>query len=165
MRHWRENIPVLHSWPEISESLTIFPVRATVPFLVICVLFGCSSSHRGEQDETASVRVEPTTVKDNVSLVDAVIGTIDTASGIHYIIEITIRTAVPVGERPNLAEPHQRLVVRPSYRLDDSGLVDRNDLRNKRLIDVVAKKAGDSLFGKISLAKDGTWYLIDTEAR
>ena len=139
--------------------------------LVILLSSGCRSSQQEReqvsQDTTAGsklpAKAQPTVVKDNLSLIGAVIEAIDTTGGIQYIFDVELRTAVPAGEAASLAEPGQHLRVRPLYHLDDAGQVDPKNERNKRLMDAATKKAGDFLFGKISLGKNGTWYLMDTQ--
>jgi len=141
--------------------------------LVILLSSGCRSSKQETQQvsqDTASAsnlpaKGQPTVVKDNLTLIGAVIEAIDTTGGILYICDVELRTAIPVGEAASLAEPGQHLRVRPLYHLDGSGRIDPGDERNKRLTDAGTKKVGDFLFGKISLGKNGTWYLIDTELR
>lgn len=135
--------------------------------LIFSFLLGCSSSkqsnqtHQGPKD--SSQIAPPAAIKDNLSLIGAVITAIDTFEEYQYHLHIDLRTAVPEGSLESIAEPGQQLEVVPAYRLNEQGKIDMEDKRNQRLTQVRSKKVGDFLFGKISLQGNGIWYLHDRE--
>jgi hypothetical protein len=141
-------------------------------FLAFSLTVGCSISKPDEVrtiEDTLTVHRDTLSnrrvVKPNRTLIGAIILAIDTTDQPNYTVDIELRTAIPDRESDSLVEPGQRLRVVPSYKTDDRGVVDGNDERNRRLMEVRSRKVGDFLFGKITMSRDSTWYLIDTELR
>lgn len=146
-------------------------MRTIVLLSILSLSIACRSTrHVAQQNQRDSSQTaqqqggsQSTTIKDNFSLIGAVISAIDTLSEFQYTLHIHLQTALPAGSLESLAEPGQQLEVIPLYHRDESGKIDWNDVRNKRLVEVCSKKEGDFLLGKISLGKNGKWYLIDTQ--
>lgn len=140
--------------------------------LAVSLILGCSTSKletpRAVED-TLHVHRDSLSrlpvVKPNLTLIGAIILAIDTTDHPHYSVDIELRTAIPDSQSESFVEPGQQLRVVPSYKFDDRGVVDVNDERNRRLMEVRSRKVGDFLFGKITMSRDSTWYLLDTELR
>lgn len=145
------------------------PIKVFTPllFLFLTIALACSTSKDQRQqvgrDTVASHVDTPPSIVPNVTLIGAVITAIAIVDEFQYTLDVELRTAIPEGHSPSIAEPGQRVRVVPSYRLDEQRAVVMSDERNKRLMDVRSKNVGDFLLGKIVLSNDGTWYLIDTE--
>jgi hypothetical protein len=138
-------------------------------FLVLFLVFSCSTSKYDGQRNTPEAHLDtpppPSTIKPNITLIGAVITAINFIDDLQYTLEIELRTAIPERQSESYAEPGQHLQVVPSYQRNELGVVDTNDARNRRLLEVRSKGIGDFLFGKITLSNDWKWYLIDTEFR
>jgi len=108
-------------------------------------------------------RIPPATTKENVTLIGAVVESIELVDSVQFKVAIELRTAIPAGGAESIAEPGQRITVIPAYMSGEAGSLDMSNDRNKRLFDVRSLKQGDFLLGKISLSQNGKWYLIDTK--
>jgi hypothetical protein len=136
----------------------------------IGLLVGCGlardSWKDGSSDSSTAVQSSsihtPTAIKPNMSLIGAVITDIILVDEFNFRIGVELRTAVPDGQFESLAEPGQSLRLVPQFRMSDGGMIDRDDERNKRLLEIRSRGAGDFLFGKITLGQDHVWYLVDT---
>jgi len=156
-----------------------------ISLLLVFLLVSCSSrekiqerseANEGEPSAVAAhdtvevaqpepeVQPQPqvTTVKPNLSLIGAVISSIEFVDSVRYKAHIELRTAIPIGGLESIAEPGQSLVVQPAYRADGEGKIMLSDPLNRKLFEARLLKNGDFLFGKISLHQDGIWYLEDT---
>jgi hypothetical protein len=149
----------------------------SVILAVVFVLSGCSSSKTSNHDSSADTsstesqvssgaiqpHKQPTVVKDNSSLIAAIVTAIDSIDVLQFRIHLDLRTAIPAGSQESLAEPGQQIIAIPLYRKDEYGMVDMRDERNQRLGELRATKVGDSVFGTITLGHDGVWYFVDTK--
>jgi len=142
-------------------------MRLTLAALLGLLLVSCSTPRETQQDTPPPATNEPpppppsgggppppAVVKENMSLIGAVVRSIEFIDSVGYTLEAELRTAVPAGTGVSLAEPGQTLRLRPDF--------SDNEARNGRLREVRAKKEGDFLLGRIFLDKDGTWRLYDT---
>ena len=140
--------------------------------LLSIVLIGCSSADRkdslkkpdqvpSETPSTSTPPSPPAAVTQNLTLFGAVVEGIQFLDGSDYLLHLELRTALPGDNATSLAEPGQRLSVRPAFVLGDDTMPVPQDPRNLRLLEVRSLKAGDSMVGKITLGQNGTWYLID----
>ncbi|MFN0158458.1 MAG: hypothetical protein ACKVRP_10350 [Bacteroidota bacterium] len=147
-------------------------MRILFLLLLSIVVFGCSSSERQDSikkpdpppPEVPSTSVPPSppaAVTQNITLIGAVVEGIEFMGDTDYLVHLELRTAIPEDNSTSLAEPGQRITVRPAFVLDDKGKPVSGNPRNVRLLEVRALKSGDSLIGKISLGQNGTWYLFD----
>ena len=145
--------------------------------ILICLLWfaGCSGADRDTRQTGSSAAQQrgpdsitpppppgPPAIKPNLTRIGAEIISIQLIDDTDYSIEVLLNTAIPVGNSETVAEPEQKLMLRPDFARDAEGKILPNDARNKRLLEPRALKSGDPVFGKISLRQNGTWYLIDT---
>lgn len=149
---------------------TSYLISCIVAFLV---LVSTCQTTRSERAQTTVDTVQNAgessqkqmAIKPNLTLIGAIIVSVDTTDRFAYSVYVELRTAIPERRYESYAEPGQLIRIFPSYKLNEKGTVDVNDERNKRLMEVRAKKVGDFLFGKITMSSDSTWYLLDTELR
>jgi len=104
----------------------------------------------------------PAAVKENLTLIGAVVTGIELKGDNVYILHLELRTAIPLGGTASLAEPGQSLVVHSGYRKDEQGEISLSQEPNKRLHDLRSLKEGEFVLGRISLGQDGIWYIMDT---
>lgn len=115
----------------------------------------------GTSDTRPPTPPPPPAVRDNLTMMGAEVTSIKLTGDFDFELGLLLQTALPAGTGPTIAEPGQRIVVRPAFMLDESGRVAEND-RNKRLFAVRGLKVGEAVIGRIGMQQDGMWYLIDT---
>ncbi len=144
--------------------------------IVLLYFAGCSGSdentrEKSQRTETPAIKQPdappptpppPPAVKDNLTLIGAEITAVNLIGTYDFEFHLTLQTALPAGTGATIAEPGQKITVRPEFVLDESGAPASGNERNKRLFQARMSKVGDPLIGKIGMKQDGTWYLIDT---
>ncbi len=150
------------------------PVRTILLLSLSTMILACSSVERQEtakqsppKADTQSVQPPPppgpAAIGNNLTLIGAVIKSMESIDDDRYVAMIELRTAIPLGNGASLAEPGQTISIVPGYVLGDDGKVLTGNERNSRLRGVRSLKEGDPLMGKISMGQDGKWYLFDTK--
>lgn len=104
-----------------------------------------------------------TTIKQNSSFVTAVIDSIIPVDEFRYRLYATVLTVEARGAMENLAESNQKLELRPEYTLNDRGVVDTNDERNKSILRLRSAHPGETFSGKVSLTVPGGWIITLVE--
>lgn len=149
-------------------------MRYLIVLLAVCSS-ACSSSDskqsRVEQEDTIRTLEsqlppvqppQPAAIAPNRSLIGAIVTSVEIEDGLNYSISVELRTAIPIDGLESIAEPGQSVTLKPAYRRNEAGRIDPTDELNKRLYDLRSLKLGDFLMGKISLARDGVWYLEES---
>ncbi|MBI4549242.1 MAG: hypothetical protein HY707_14770 [Ignavibacteriae bacterium] len=139
------------------------------------VAAGCCSSDKSQTSDTAKpeaqeVRVQstggkPTTVKPNVTEIEARINSITLVDSIHYKLSISIIAVKPAEGMESLAEAGQEVVVSPLYTTGKNGGIDIMSERNRSLRSLRDLQTGEMIKGKISLAQSGEWILVEVQGR
>jgi hypothetical protein len=148
-------------------------MRAVFPFLIVALVWGCSPPPARETSSSAdSIRsapppppaqTQPAAIKENASIIGAVIIATSAVDSLHWTMTLEIRTALPKGGGASLAEPGQRITVTPAYLEGEGGTVSLEVPRNRRLQELRSRKVGEAVLGTVTLRDDGIWYLVDTE--
>lgn len=144
-------------------------VRILVFALPALLFAACSSGsrqvERAIQDSVQdSVRTAPPpAVRENLSMIGAVVRSVERTDGDSYHLTIELRTALPAGPAESIAEPGQTVIVRPAYVLGEDGKPRQGVERNARLRAAGDRKPGEALIGKIMLSAEGIWLLVDTD--
>lgn len=145
-------------------------------FLLFMAVVGCSTGDRSNQARSADTTEyppppplrdrtpvqPPAAIAENLSLIGAVVDSVEILDEKNFRLHLQLRTAIPSGGKPSLADPGQNVVVAPAFVLDERGAVQTDHDRNQRLLETRLLVRGDFLMGKITLEKDGSWYLLDT---
>jgi len=151
-------------------------IRSVVCLSVLAfVAVGCCSSDKSQTSDAAkpeaqkrviqSLGGQPTTVKPNVTEIEARVESITLIDSIHYRLSLVLTSVKTIEGMESLAEAGQQLVVLPQYMMDDSGAIDIISERNKSLRSLRDVQAGDTFRGKISLAQKGEWVLVEVGGR
>lgn len=104
----------------------------------------------------------PAAFRENLSMVGAVLVAIEMVDETRYVLTLELRTVLPAGTAGSLAEPGQTVTVYPDYVVGEDGRISLEHERNGRLYEVRHVKPGDGVIGRITLRRDGKWYLFDT---
>ncbi len=102
-------------------------------------------------------------IKENSTLVGAVIVSVDLIDSINYKFEIKLQTAIPDHSMPTLLEPGQSLEVFPAFILDENNNIDMNNPINKKLLELRVLKAKGYFIGKLTVAPDNKCYITEVE--
>ena len=157
---------------KINIVLSVFPICI---FLVGCRSSESTQNSQSPHTDTLSVVVEnhnvpmprrvnsPTTIKQNVSYVTAVVDSIHLLGEYDYRLFATIRTVTSKDGMESFVEPHQQLELRPALQTVDDQGADANDERNKKILQLRTTQRGDSFIGSISLTIPGGWILTHVE--
>lgn len=142
-------------------------MRFAAAILVGVLFIACSSTKETEQytpppitkdlpppPPSGDIPPSPAVVKENMSLIGAVVRSVTLTDSAGFFLDVEIRTAVPAGTGVSLAEPGQMLRLHPDF--------SDHAVRNARLRDLRTKREGDFLLGRIFLDREGTWRLYDT---
>lgn len=149
-------------------------MRTFLSLLLIIILFhhlGCKSTDSSSKSEStpgtdtpqhpSSPSVQPTALKPNSSTITATVDSIMILDDVQYRLAIHTTSVEPVGDLASLAEAGQNLVVMPSFVSTDDGKADLTNDRNKKLLAVRSAKKGDVIRGRVSLNRDGKWFLTE----
>ena len=160
---------------------TNLPLEIMMNYLLLFFAFlfflrwGCSSSDQSQQqtqdstvvtstqDTTATIPLKsvlPTTIKSNMTTVEAVVDTVLILDSLHYKIKLMISTVIPEGGYESLAENNQTISAIPGYVLNETGVADMNDQRNQGLFRLRDAHHQEPIKGKISLTEKQGWVLV-----
>lgn len=146
-------------------------IATPLTFLLVCCTPAKPPSDQQKNDGSQQSAETPTpvvgtpppaAVKENLTLIGAVVTGIELTGDIDYVLHLELRTAIPLGGTASLAEPGQSLAVHPGYRKNEQGEISLSGEQNKRLHDLRSLKEGEFVLGRISLGQDGIWYIMDT---
>lgn len=158
---------------ENTKHIIIDMKPVLYPFLIYLFIVSyncCSSDKSREYKKTEDVTIDsvhdlsmsaPTTIRENATLIDAIVDSSKIINDLQYELFLTITKASSIGALDNFTEVGQRIKVKPNYVLDDSHKIDRVNERNKRLLKSKELKTGSVIKGKISLTTAGEWILAD----
>ena len=140
------------------------------PFLLFITLaLGCqrtvvtqrSASANFDSARVGSTPSQPTTIKQNVSLIEAVIDSITLVDDVQYRLSAQVRSANPVEGMASLAEAGQHILASAQYLQTQDGSIDYTNGRNKNLLALRSAKPGDVFTGKVALNAYGRWILVE----
>lgn len=152
--------------------------------IIICCLgvaisLGCKSSKDVKQEETRTSDVkdtlreelpvvpsspQPSAIKPNVTFIGAYIDSVHLLEGFNYRLFILVQTAIPVGGMESILEPGQHISAMPAYVVNEAGVIDITNERNKKLLELRSAKAGDVFLGQVSLTDKHGWVVTEVEA-
>ena len=98
-------------------------------------------------------------IKQNVSIINAVIDSIVLVGGIPNRLFLHITSVTPQGGMESLAEVGQHIVVSPRYVINQHGAIDQNNEHNKKLLMLQNVRRRDTLKGEISYNLKQGWML------
>jgi hypothetical protein len=141
-------------------------------WLSLFVGWNCTSgsSYKANSSNTDSLhqRVragtnQPTTIKANNMLIDAIVESVSTVSGYNYHLYIRLITSTPSEGMEGIAAG-QHMVIAPQYAIDEKGIIDTANQRNQKLRRLVFSKPGDVFTGSVTLTSQGEWILRDVHS-
>jgi hypothetical protein len=102
-------------------------------------------------------------VKENLTLVGAVVESIDLLDNLNYKLVVKLQTAIPEANFENIIEPGQVITVYPSYQIDENKNVDMKNPINQKLFELRALKKKGYFIGKVTLSNDMKWYIAQVK--
>ncbi len=136
-------------------------MKNLITFLLVGVFLFSGCSKKTETKETKLEEAKVTTLQDNVSYVTAKILEVNRESDTTYKLKILILESTSDESLPNFAVVNDEIFVKPSFILNENGVIDFNDSRNQNLIELSKSQSGEvvKLILKRSL-KEG-WLIIN----
>jgi hypothetical protein len=104
-----------------------------------------------------------TSLKRNGGVFTAVIDSISLLDGFRYRLTVRLSSAAALEGVDAPSGQDARLELTPGYVLDENGIVDQSNERNKRLMTLRLARPGDEVTGKISLIPGKGWVILDVE--
>lgn len=126
----------------------------------------CETGEVGGSAETSSLPklTQPAAIKQNVSLIEAVIDSVIHIDDTRFTLSLTVRSTREIEEDlPSLAEPGQKITVTPEFLPGGEKEIDLKDDRNRRLLALRSATSGTLVRGRVSLIAPGRWILADIE--
>jgi hypothetical protein len=145
-------------------------------FYSIVLLIGCSSgitkesTHEpaaavgtGHQSSVKSDKYVKTIIKANSTAIEAVVDSVQFIDEYQYRLFAVIDSVIPESSQEPLIESHQKVELTPKYFLYESGKIDMNDERNKKILQLRSSLRGDSFSGKITLLPQIGWVITSVQ--
>jgi hypothetical protein len=102
-------------------------------------------------------------VKENLTLVGVVVQSVEIIDSLNYKFTVRVQTAIPETNPENIIELDQIVTVYPAFQLDENKKVNLKNPVNQKLFDMRQLKKGGVFMGRIKLANDMKWYIVDVE--
>lgn len=102
-------------------------------------------------------------VKENLTLVGAVVESAELLNDINYKLVVKLQTAIPEANYESIIEPGQVITVYPSYQLDENKKTDMKNPINQKLFELRTLKKKGYFIGKITLSNEMKWYITQVE--
>lgn len=102
-------------------------------------------------------------VKENLTLVGAVVESVELLDNLNYKFVVKLQTAIPEANYESIIEPGQVITVYPSYQLDENKKVNMKNPINQKLFELRTLKKKGYFIGKITLSNDTKWYITQVE--
>ncbi len=141
----------------------------TIILFLIIYLTGCQSNKEALKSEDSSgsemgfKQQAPNTIKDNSTLVGAVIDSVFLLDDLNYKLVVTLQTAIPERFEETVAEPGRVVELQPRYIFNENKIPDLSHPVNKKLHDLRKIKKGGFFIGNITLTPDFKWYITAVE--
>jgi hypothetical protein len=103
-------------------------------------------------------------VKQNLTLVGAIIDSVELIDSLNYKFHVQLQTAIPEAGYESVVEPGQVLSLYPAYQLNENNIIDMNNPVNKKLIQMRILKKKAFIIARITFENDMKWYIIQVEA-
>lgn len=143
-------------------------------FLIIVYIFtGCSARKDTikkkpepipEQTQVEKeINKSPNIIKENSTLVAAIIDTVEIIDDLYYRVNVKINTAIPDNWNVVVIEPGQEITVLPDYRKNEENNVDLSNPINQKIFEIRNLKKKGMFIGKVTLAPDNNYYLTMVE--
>lgn len=147
-------------------------IRLALVIQLTAIAIGCHSTQKPERIPADSLKATPgpvvtqkATIKPNASRVTGIISSLELIDSVRFSVSFQVDSSGPAGSMESFAEAGQQLVATPQFVLDGQGLIDMNNERNQKLMGVRNTKPGDVFVGKIVLAPNGKWVIVDVGSR
>jgi hypothetical protein len=142
--------------------------------LLALIIVACSSNKRTVAEEktipkdTVKVVQPPvvekrTAVKENLTLIAAIVDSVELLDSLNYKFVVKLQTAIPENNFESVIEPGQIITVYPGYQLNESKQVDMKNPISKKLFELRTLKRKGYFIGKVTLANDMKWYITQVE--
>lgn len=168
---------ILHifSYRIIVKTIKIFKnMKAIVLLIIMLLLIGCSSKKEAlkeskEENQTVEqpianpVPANITTLKENSTLVSAVVDTLIIIDEYNYELKVKIITAIPDDWQVSVIEPDQVVNIYPAYILDENHKVDLQNPINQKIHELRNLIREGMFIGKVTLAKDNKYYVTKVD--
>jgi hypothetical protein len=152
----------------------ILNMKRLFVFLLALIIVACSSNKRTVAEEktipkdTVKVVQQPAitqraAVKENLTLVAAIIDSVELLDSLNYKFVVKLQTAIPESNFESVIEPGNIITVYPGYQLDESKQVNMKNPLNKKLFELRTLKKKGHFIGKVTLANDMKWYITQVE--
>jgi hypothetical protein len=146
--------------------------------LFVCLLalfiIACSSNNRtvaeGKTIPKDTIKVvqlpvveKRTAVKENLTLIGAIVDSVELLDSLNYKFVVKLQTAIPENNFESVIEPGQIITVYPGYQMNESKQVDMKSPINKKLFEMRTLKRRGHFIGKVTLESDMKWYITQVE--
>lgn len=145
--------------------------------LLIIFIVGCSSHKPACKNEDTvvqdTVKVEqpvprptlnaPAAIKENSTLVAAIVDSIELLDSLGYKIIARLQTAIPVFSQESILEPGQTITIYPAFILNENQKIDTKNPTNNKLIELRTIKRKGYFIGNVCLAADNKYYITVVE--
>jgi PBP1b-binding outer membrane lipoprotein LpoB len=156
------------------SNIEVLKMKRLFIFLLALFIVACSSDKRTVAEEKTipkdTVKVVQTpvitkraAVKQNLTLVAAIVDSVEILDSLNYMFVVKLQTAIPERNFESFTEPGQIITVYPGYQLDESKQVDMKNPVNKKLFEMRSLKRRGHFIGKVTLASDMKWYITQVE--
>lgn len=150
-------------------------MRFCVSTIIFFLIIGCSSKKETIKEESATIQQteqqieppqpsQPTTYKENSTLVSFLVDTLEIINDYQYKLTGKVITAIPDDWNVNVIEPDQTIIIIPAYLLDESQKIDLQNPINAKLYELRNLKKKGLFIGKVTLAKDNKYYVTKVES-
>ncbi len=157
--------------------MRVIAMKKIIITLLIISIAGCSSQKPVFKNEDKvvqdTVKVEravlqptlnaSTAIKENSTLVAAVVDSVESLDSIGYKIIARLQTAIPVLSHESILEPGQTITIYPAFILNENKEIDAGNLTNNKLIELRTIKRKGYFIGNVSLAADNKYYITAVE--